>query len=89
MTRLALAAVLLLASGCSLLRPTPATTAAPAPAARPTGAASRDATPKPFAEVVTRPTTTDDGLLTVYRSEGGLRLMAAIRTRSSGARCCS
>ncbi len=80
MIRLALTAGLLLASGCTGLRPTPATpvTAPAAAPARATPAASRDATPKPFADVVTATTTTDDGLLTVYRSEGGLRLMVAV-----------
>ncbi|HEX8298555.1 MAG TPA: DUF5117 domain-containing protein, partial [Rubricoccaceae bacterium] len=71
-----LAAVLLL-SACGLTGRTPAPAATPAtPPAR--SGTSRDATPKPFAEVVTAEATTDEGLLTVYRSEGGLRLMAAV-----------
>ena len=64
----------LLVSGCALLRPRPAA----APAARPAASASRDATPKPFRQVVPDSVRGDDGLLTLYRSEGGLRLMAAI-----------
>ena len=80
MTRLALTAGLLLVSGCSLLRPTPASSAAPASGApaRTGSTTSRDATPKPFADVISDSTATDDGLLTVYRSEGGLRLMVAV-----------
>ncbi len=63
----------LLASGCTLVRPRGA--AAPS---RPAASASRDATPKPFRTVVPDSVRGDDGLFTLYRSEGGLRLMAAI-----------
>ena len=84
-TRLVFAAALLLVSGCALLRPARPAAAGAAPGAAPAAApargatpASRDATPKPFAEVVTATTTTDDGLLTVYRSDGGLRLLVAV-----------
>ncbi|HEX9950929.1 MAG TPA: zinc-dependent metalloprotease [Rubricoccaceae bacterium] len=78
MTRSAtvLAAVLVL-SGCGLSRPASAP-ASPVPAAPARPATSRDATPLPFADVLPVTVVPDEGLLTVYRSDGGLRLLVAV-----------
>ncbi len=73
----ALVVVLAGASGCTAFR-SPVPAARPAAPARPSAPASRDAAPKPFADVVSDSAAADAGLFTVYLSEGGLRLMAAI-----------
>ena len=77
---LILCLVLAGAAGCTSIRgasggPTPRGASS---AAKPGDSKSRDATPKPFAEVVSDSASTDDGLFTVYLSEGGLKMMAAI-----------
>ncbi|HEX8386550.1 MAG TPA: zinc-dependent metalloprotease, partial [Rubricoccaceae bacterium] len=71
----ALALVLLGPTGCTALR---GRADAPAPARPAAREGSRDARPKPYAEVVTDTMATDDGLFTVHLSESGLRLLAEI-----------
>ena len=79
MRRLILLTLALTAAGCTLFQPRGGAPARPA-AAKPAATASRDASPKPFADVVpdSLANLADAGLFTVYLTDGGLRLMAAI-----------